>query len=137
MADTTIRIEVVRSGGIAGIRRTWNASPPPAAAEQWSRLIDSCPWESAPDDTSSRDRYVWLISAVIADTVREAAVPERHLTGPWRTLVEQVRKAADAGSTMDSAANGTAQRQSPPPTASEDAASEGDSSAPDSGADSR
>ena len=39
-SDTPVVIAVVRTGGIAGIRRQWRVEAEPPEAEQWIALID-------------------------------------------------------------------------------------------------
>ncbi|MBN8424652.1 hypothetical protein JF531_08975 [Microbacterium esteraromaticum] len=102
-------IAVVRTGGIAGLRRRWRAEPPPAQTPQWKTLVERCPWnddaENPPgDDMPGADRYVWTIhvrvNASERDEQLEQVVPDSHLRGPWRDLVDAVRD-ADAGRGVD------------------------------------
>jgi len=91
-----LRIIVVRSGGFAGISREWHVEPDDDA-DEWLGLIESCPWDRVGGDPASRDRFVWRIEVHISRRTRKAAVPDRELTGPWRELVDRVRRATDGG----------------------------------------
>ena len=93
-SDARVAIEVVRSGGFAGISRQWRVEPAPDDAE-WLALIDACPWGYSGSDTTSRDRYVWRIEVRLRRRTRRASVPDRDLSGPWQELVERVQAAAD------------------------------------------
>ncbi|GAA3767726.1 hypothetical protein GCM10022240_20160 [Microbacterium kribbense] len=89
---TAVRVTVVRSGGFAGLRREWTARPEPVDAPRWVALIHDCPWQDA--DTcrpAEPDRFVWHIEARLDDSARAVALPESHLQGPWRDLVDQVQ----------------------------------------------
>jgi hypothetical protein len=97
--DTSARVivVVVRSGGIAGMRKQWRAEPPASDAPHWIALIDECPWDDAIDDDRAADRFVWRITASgDGVTEREAELPDSRLYGPWRALVDEVRGAASA-----------------------------------------
>ncbi len=83
---------VVRTGGIAGLRRTWRAAPVGADAERWLGLIERCPWDAPPHDRpSGADRFCWQVSAEVGRQHREARLPDGEMIGPWRTLVDAVR----------------------------------------------
>ncbi|MFG6401971.1 MULTISPECIES: protealysin inhibitor emfourin [unclassified Microbacterium] len=89
---TRVVVVVVRSGGLAGLRREWRAEPPPAEAPRWVSLVDECPWDDDAPPTSGADRYVWTIRAVLDELPpREVNLPDARLEGPWRTLVDEVR----------------------------------------------
>lgn len=93
-----IAIAVVRSGGIAGLRRRWRAEPAPEATPQWVALVERCPWnERIDDDPTSADRYVWSIHARLRAQQLEQVVPDTRLEGAWRELVDAVRDADGAG----------------------------------------
>jgi hypothetical protein len=92
-ADDRIVVSVVRSGGIAGIRKTWQAEAADAAGTRWSTLIDDCPWDDEPRAASGADRYVWRIRAQTPDRDCDREVPDSALVGPWRALVDAVRAA--------------------------------------------
>lgn len=88
-------VTVVRSGGIAGMRRQWRAAPPPEEVPRWRELVASCPWDDPGTDAEGADRFTWSIRAADdAATPREAEVPDSRLDGPWRALVDAVRAAA-------------------------------------------
>lgn len=89
-ARRSLRVEVARTGGFAGIRRTWCVERDDDA-EDWRRLVDACPWGSSRTDSSSQDRFVWRIEARVDRRRRVATVPDRDLVGPWRDLVNRVQ----------------------------------------------
>lgn len=93
-SDTPVVIAVVRTGGIAGIRRQWRVEAEPPEAEQWIALIDLCPWDQDPDASPGADRFVWSIRARTPSERRERELPDSALEGPWRKLVEAVRSAS-------------------------------------------
>ena len=93
--ETTIVVEVIRTGGIAGLRREWRASAPPDANRRWVVLIERCPWNAAEaTDPTAADRFQWCIRARAGGERHEAELADRALTGPWRDLVDEVRRAA-------------------------------------------
>ncbi|MBS1895833.1 MAG: hypothetical protein JSS88_00360 [Actinobacteria bacterium] len=93
--DDGVAIRVARSGGIAGMTRRWSVQPA-GDAEHWMLLVDRCPWDEKPPPGTGADRFVWRIEARIRRERHEQVIPEEHLSGPWRDLVEAVR-AADGG----------------------------------------
>jgi hypothetical protein len=90
-----MKITVERSGGMAGMIRTWTVRPePPEDTERWQPLIEACPWDAVGGTAgadSQPDRFMYRIQA----GQRRAILPERELTGPWRDLVECARAAAE------------------------------------------
>lgn len=92
--DPRVVIAVVRSGGIAGIRRQWRVEAEPDDAGNWIELIDSCPWDQEADADTGADRFIWSIRARTPVERRERELPDSALDGPWRTLVEAVRAAS-------------------------------------------
>lgn len=97
-----MRIAVRRTGGFAGLTMRWAVDvTQPELGDIWMPLIDSCPWEDAPDLANQPDRYMYSISA----GERNATLPEREVTGPWRDLVDRTRDAArqdsEAAATLD------------------------------------
>lgn len=90
-----MKITVQRSGGIAGIERVWSVlAETPDDRDQWQTLVEACPWDELPAAAASQpDRFVYRIRA----GQRRATLPERDLTGPWRTLVDCARAAAGDG----------------------------------------
>ena len=95
-ATATIVVRVVRSGGFAGLRREWTASPEPDQESVWIALIDDCPWDAAARPAAPRgaDRYVWAIDARCRESERTAQVGDSDMRGPWRALVDAVREFA-------------------------------------------
>ena len=95
--DSGLLIVVIRTGGIAGIRKRWHVEPQRDEEPRWIELIDRCPWD---DPAGARhrgaDRYVWSIQARTPSARRERELPESALDGPWLRLVDAVR-AAEAG----------------------------------------
>ncbi|MGZ8804681.1 MAG: protealysin inhibitor emfourin [Microbacterium sp.] len=92
-----VDVTVTRTGGFAGLRRTWHAQPDTADAPQWIALIDGCPWDAA-DPTravppTGADRFVWHVDARCGDAAREAALADPEVRGPWRELIDAVRSA--------------------------------------------
>jgi len=87
----SLRVEVVRSGGFAGIQRVWCVEPD-GDAEDWLALVDACPWGRSSTDAASRDRFVWRIEARIDRRRRTATLPDRDVTGPWRELIDRVQR---------------------------------------------
>ncbi|RKT36408.1 hypothetical protein DEU34_0921 [Microbacterium sp. AG1240] len=90
--EPRVVVTVVRSGGIAGLRREWRAEPAPDAVARWTELIDGCPWDDPPAAEPGADRYQWRIRARSDDAPpREVRLGDGGLAGPWRTLVDEVR----------------------------------------------
>ena len=82
-----MRLVVVRSGGIAGMRRTWSSEVSSKEAEErWLPLLQDPPSTDA--HGSMPDRFTYEIS------VGKAAVtiPEESLQGRWQELVDRARK---------------------------------------------
>ena len=92
-----MKITVQRSGGMAGMKRTWTVQPtPPEDTELWQPLIEACPWDAVPKSGRSAaigqpDRFLYNIRA----GQRRATLPEQAVTGPWRDLVETAKAAAE------------------------------------------
>ena len=93
-SDAPVVIAVVRTGGIAGIRRKWRVEPDPTETHHWIAMIDSCPWDADSDADSGADRFVWLIRVRTPSEERERELPDSALDGPWRELVDAVRESA-------------------------------------------
>lgn len=89
-------VAVVRSGGIAGLRRRWRVERAASDAERWIMLIDRCPWDAPAAAESGADRYVWTVIARTPAEERERELGESELDGPWRELVDAVRAAEDS-----------------------------------------
>lgn len=95
--DAQVVVAVVRTGGIAGIRRQWRVQPDPPDSRDWIAMIENCPWDADDGAASGADRFVWLIRArTPADEhERERELSDSQLDGPWRALVDAVRAASD------------------------------------------
>lgn len=86
-----LTISVVRTGGVAGLRRSWELHLDcDDAADSWRPLLDACPWGAAAS-AGAPDRFMYRITA--GD--RSATVAERDLSGPWRELTDRVRAASE------------------------------------------
>lgn len=98
-----MKITVERHGGIAGIPRVWTVQVRSSTAvSRWEPLVEACPWDAVPNtlrdaskafDDGPPDRFMYAIRA----GQRRAALPERAVVGPWRTLVDTAREAAESG----------------------------------------
>jgi hypothetical protein len=84
-----VEIAVSRTGGMAGMTRTWSVRVDDAASE-WGEHVDACPWDEPAVPTPGADRFVYLVRA--GD--REARLGEAAVDGPWRRLVDRVRDAS-------------------------------------------
>jgi hypothetical protein len=83
-------ISVVRTGGLAGLRREWTVEVGvPDDLPHWQPLIEACPWDASGGDNHP-DGFVYDLRA----NTREARVPERELSGAWQHLVEEVQRSA-------------------------------------------
>jgi len=84
-----MNVSVTRSGGMAGLKRTWVVSveeqPDP---ESWNELLSRVPWNDGPATAPQPDRYIYEIRF----SRRTVILPEQQLTGPWRELVDRVRQ---------------------------------------------
>ena len=89
-----VTIRVARSGGVAGMTRRWRVAPSDTEAERWVSMLERCPWDEDPGSSSGADRFEWRIEAQIREERHERVIPEEHLSGPWRDLVDAVQKAA-------------------------------------------
>jgi hypothetical protein len=93
-----MKITVQRSGGIAGMKRTWSVlATPPEDKDLWQPLVEACPWDEAPRTVGGAaatqpDRFLYNIRA----GQRRATLPEQAVTGPWRELVDHTRAAAES-----------------------------------------
>ncbi|WP_052521193.1 protealysin inhibitor emfourin [Agreia bicolorata] len=102
-----MNITVVRTGGFAGLRRIWRVEIDTAsesALDEWSQILDACPWNEAIDldGDGVPDRFVFVItvesppdaSAAASDAVDSelrATLPETRVVGPWKQLVNRVQ----------------------------------------------
>lgn len=90
-------IIVIRTGGVAGIRRRWQVEPPREEAPRWIELIDRCPWDDpSAGQQRGADRYVWSIRVRTPAEKRERELADTELHEAWRELVDAVRDAATA-----------------------------------------
>ncbi len=95
-----MKITVQRSGGVAGMERVWSVQALTADdRNQWQPLVEACPWDelagreaAGAGGFQAPDRFVYRIRA----GQRRATLPERDLVGPWRTLVDSTRAAAES-----------------------------------------
>jgi hypothetical protein len=87
-----VEIAVSRTGGVAGMTRTWSVRVEDGSDElgAWSALVDDCPWDEPAVASAGADRFVYLVRA--GD--REARLGEAAVDGPWRRLVDRVRDAS-------------------------------------------
>jgi hypothetical protein len=87
-----VEIAVSRTGGIAGMTRTWSVRVDDGADEQaaWCALVDDCPWDEPAPPTPGADRFTYVVRA----DDREARLGEAAVEGPWRRLVDRVREAS-------------------------------------------
>ena len=92
-----VAVTVTRTGGFAGLRRTWHAQADTSEAPQWIALIEGCPWDAAdptrPIPPTGADRFMWHVDARCGDAAREAALADPEVQGPWRELIDAVRSA--------------------------------------------
>jgi len=93
--DERFAIVVVRSGGIAGLSKQWRAEPDAERAPRWRELVERCPWDAPTPETTGADRYQWRIEVHRGDTaLHEARLGDTQVQGPWRTLVDEVRRSS-------------------------------------------
>ena len=93
MAELPFVITGARSGGFAGMRRVWTIEvSAPQDAERWRPIVEACPWDAAGDTSATPDGFVYDLR--VAD--HAAVVAERELDGPWRQLVDEVRRSAES-----------------------------------------
>ena len=88
-----MRIEISRSGGFAGMTRTWSLEVSPAEAEErWLPLADQAAGnpgeEQSLREESGRDRYVYHIMI----GYQEVTLPESRLDEPWKELIDRARR---------------------------------------------
>ncbi len=88
-----MRIEISRSGGFAGMTRTWSLEVSPAEAEErWLPLAGQAAEDDGEDrpqrEQAERDRYVYRI--VIG--YQEVTLPESRLDEPWKELIDRARR---------------------------------------------
>lgn len=90
-----LRVIVERSGGIAGMVRTWRVEPEGDERTTWWTLVSQCPWDADERPSEARrggaDRFRWRLIVEAGAEQRRADLAEGELDGPWRELVEAVR----------------------------------------------
>ncbi len=83
-----MKVIVSRSGGIAGIRITWEVRVDDQPDEStWLELLDTLPWNEVVESDPRPDRYVYRIRCA----PHEIVLAEPQVSGPWRELVERVQ----------------------------------------------
>ncbi|TKV25696.1 hypothetical protein FDK12_14755 [Arthrobacter sp. NamB2] len=119
-----MRIEITRTGGFAGLSRTWSLEVSRTEAEQrWLPLAEAeaggtAPGGAAADEPAAhpgpadvpgppapgqqRDRFTYRI----AIGYTEVHLPESRLEEPWRELIERARGAGTADSRSKDAESG-------------------------------
>jgi hypothetical protein len=93
VTEPVLVVTVVRTGGVAGLRREWTVEVGEDDAPAWWPLVEACPWDADLDADGVPDRFVYDLRA----NERAARLPESRLEGPWHDLAEAVRRRA-AGS---------------------------------------
>lgn len=85
-----MKVIVSRSGGMAGIRLTWEVrveeQPDP---DTWTDFLNSLPWDNVIDSAANPDRFAYRIRCA----PHEVVLAEPEVKGPWRDLVDRVRTA--------------------------------------------
>jgi len=104
-ARSGVVIAVVRTGGLAGLRRRWRVEPEPEQVPTWIGLVERCPWNrpTPTDAPVGADRFTWSIHARLPDEQREQVLTDADLHGAWRDLVDAVRRADATWSGRDAA----------------------------------
>jgi hypothetical protein len=92
--DLLVIVTVTRSGGIAGIRRSWRAQAEEDAASPWIARIKECPWDAVERSRPAQgaDRFVWDVNARCGEEARRAELADSDVRGPWRELIDAVRE---------------------------------------------
>ncbi|MBC7443623.1 MAG: hypothetical protein H7311_14070 [Ramlibacter sp.] len=85
-----MRVVVSRSGGIAGIRTTWEVQVDDQPdASDWTRFLDTLPWDEVAAEAPQPDRYAYRIRCA----PHEVVLGEQQVRGPWKELIDRVRGA--------------------------------------------
>lgn len=93
--DDRLVVVVVRSGGIAGLTKQWRTEPEPERRPQWRKLVESCPWDATPPASDGADRFHWRIEVLEGESaVHRAQLSDGQVAGPWRALVDEVRRSS-------------------------------------------
>ena len=95
-----MKITVQRSGGIAGMKRTWTVQPePPEDTDLWQPLIEACPWDAVAGTGGAShgqpDRFMYSIRA----GPRRAILPEQASPDRGGTSSRCAKAAAEAAAT--------------------------------------
>ena len=90
MSGPVLVVTVVRTGGVAGMRRSWTVEVGEDDAPAWWPLVEACPWDAVPDADGDGvpDQLVYDVRA----NDRTARLTESRLEGPWHDLTEAVRR---------------------------------------------
>jgi hypothetical protein len=80
------RVRVVRTGGVAGLRRVWEAEAPDELCSGRHDGNDRCAERDVGNKGGSVDRFVYQIEA--GDEVVE--LREAELTPAWQALIDHV-----------------------------------------------
>jgi hypothetical protein len=102
-----MNITVVRSGGFAGLRRTWRVDVDANSRrglDEWRDIVEACPWSEGVDldGDGVPDRFVYVITVeslpveLSRESELQAILPEGRVVGPWKQLVERVQSADHA-----------------------------------------
>ena len=111
--DDRVAVAVVRSGGIAGIRRRWQVEPPHPETRVWIALIERCPRDAPHQTDPGADRYVWSIRVRMPQGQRERELADSELQGAWRELVDAVREADGSKRSPDASTGSATERTGP------------------------
>ncbi|GAB3604155.1 protealysin inhibitor emfourin [Microbacterium aureliae] len=95
-AAASVEVDVVRTGGFAGLRRAWHVvASDDADVARWSELVARCPWDAGVDEkpaADGADRFTWRIRARChAEPERVTDLGESQVVGAWRDLVDEAR----------------------------------------------
>jgi len=86
-----MKVTVVRSGGFAGLTRSWEVSIDERDdRESWLEFLDRLPWHDAPHERAKPDAFSYRIQC----STHRITLPEHALIGPWRELVDRVQEAS-------------------------------------------
>ena len=85
-----MKVIVSRSGGTAGIRRTWEVRVDEQSdALSWADFLGSLPWTEVTDSDPVPDRFLYRIRCA----PHEVVLAEPEVAGPWRDLIDRVQAA--------------------------------------------
>ncbi|NUS43138.1 MAG: hypothetical protein HOQ24_05550 [Mycobacteriaceae bacterium] len=87
-----VRVTVARSGGVAGMSRTWTLDSADAPdPERFAALVAACPWHAAGTAAAFEadpDRFAYRITV----DGHVVDVTEAEVGGPWRDLLDYLRR---------------------------------------------